>query len=209
MEKTCIKCDTTKSLEDFEKRTDYDAYRNVCKACQKIQQYEYRQKNKEKVKKRNEKWRKENKDKVDIICARYRKTEKRRKISREWAIKPENRQKSYDRRNYRYHNDIQFNLKIKLRRRIHSSLSQRLISKSATSIKLLGCSYMFLKEYIENKFTEGMTWEKVLSSEIHLDHILPCDSFDLTDKIQQQECFHYTNLQPLWAFDNLSKSNKI
>lgn len=43
----------------------------------------------------------------------------------------------------------------------------------------------------------------------HVDHIIPCSSFDLTDIKQQKICFHYTNLQPLWAIDNLKKSNKI
>jgi hypothetical protein len=43
----------------------------------------------------------------------------------------------------------------------------------------------------------------------HIDHIIPCASFDLTKPEQQRQCFHYTNLQPLWAFENLSKGSKI
>lgn len=60
---------------------------------------------------------------------------------------------------------------------------------------------------LEQQFTEGMTWENY--GEWHVDHIRPCVSFDLSIPEQQQECFHYTNLQPLWAKDNLQKSDKI
>ena len=52
-----------------------------------------------------------------------------------------------------------------------------------------------------------MTWDN--HGEWHIDHIKPCASFDLTDADQQRECFNYTNLQPLWAKDNLSKGAKI
>jgi hypothetical protein len=72
----------------------------------------------------------------------------------------------------------------------------------------LGCSsWDELKNYLEKQFTCGMNWENM--GEWHIDHIIPCSSFDLTNIEQQMKCFHYSNLQPLWAKDNLSKSNKI
>jgi len=52
-----------------------------------------------------------------------------------------------------------------------------------------------------------MSWEK--RSLIHIDHIIPCKSFDLSDPKQQVKCFHYTNLQPLWSYENLFKAAKI
>ena len=70
-----------------------------------------------------------------------------------------------------------------------------------------GCSIAFLVKHIEKQFKNGMNWEN--RDKWHLDHIRPCAHFDLTDTKQQLECFHYTNLQPLWAFDNLSKGKKI
>ena len=69
---------------------------------------------------------------------------------------------------------------------------------------LLGCSVEFARRYLESLFLPGMTWDN--HGEWHIDHIRPCASFsDLTQLEQQQECCHYTNLQPLWAEDNLSK----
>jgi hypothetical protein len=81
-------------------------------------------------------------------------------------------------------------------------------NKSQHSIELIGCSSKELESYLENQFTEGMTWENYGYYGWHIDHIKPCSSFDLTDPEQQKLCFHYSNLQPLWAKDNIKKSNK-
>jgi hypothetical protein len=56
---------------------------------------------------------------------------------------------------------------------------------------------------LEKQFINGMAWEN--QGEWHIDHIRPCASFNLDNEIERQMCFHYTNLQPLWGFDNMSK----
>ena len=66
-----------------------------------------------------------------------------------------------------------------------------------------------LINYIESQFDDEMSWSAYLSGGIHIDHIIPCSHFDLTKEEEQRKCFHYSNLQPLWAFDNISKGNKI
>ena len=71
---------------------------------------------------------------------------------------------------------------------------------------MLGCSISFLKIFLEAKFKEGMTWEN--HGEWHIDHIKPCASFNLLNDDEQKKCFNYTNLQPLWALENLSKGFK-
>ena len=71
---------------------------------------------------------------------------------------------------------------------------------------LTGCTIPYLRGYLEGKFKEGMTWENYGSW--HVDHIKPCASFDLTKKEEQEKCFHYTNLQPLWALENIKKGKK-
>lgn len=74
---------------------------------------------------------------------------------------------------------------------------------------MLGCDFEFFINYIESKFLSGMTWQNHTRTGWHIDHIMPCASFDLTDPEQQKKCFHYSNLQPLWAEDNLRKGDKV
>jgi hypothetical protein len=64
-----------------------------------------------------------------------------------------------------------------------------------------------LKKYIESKFKEGMSWDNYGVYGWHLDHIIPLSSAKNEEELKS--LCHYTNLQPLWAFDNLSKFNKI
>ena len=94
----------------------------------------------------------------------------------------------------------------RLRHRIFLALKGS--QKSSTTMELLGCSKTQLVDFLKSKLVNGMTWEKVMSGDIHIDHIKPCASFDLSQPDQQKICFHYTNLQPLWAKDNLEKGAK-
>ena len=102
--------------------------------------------------------------------------------------------------------DINWILRKRLRNRLQKALKG--VTKSKKTMDLLGVPHMdFFKTWIECKFKEGMTWEN--RRLWHVDHILPCSSFDLTKPEEQAKCFHYTNLQPLWASENLSKGNRI
>ena len=74
---------------------------------------------------------------------------------------------------------------------------------------LFGCKIDFLMGYLESKFTSGMTWKNHKLYGWHIDHIIPLSSFDLTDRDQYLKACHYTNLQPLWAVDNIRKGNKL
>lgn len=169
--------------------------------------HDYYLKNKERLNNLNKKWMQNNPKQRDEIYARYRKTEKCRKKNRDWAKR--NRLKMQEYFVKRYHNDYKFNIAIKLRRRIWMALKKRKTSKSSTIIKLLGCNYEEYKNHIESQFKDGMSWNEVEKSNIHIDHIIPCSKFDLTKEEEQKKCFHYTNLQPLWAKENLSKAAKV
>jgi hypothetical protein len=80
--------------------------------------------------------------------------------------------------------------------------------KALTTVEYLGCTAKELMERLEKQWKPGMSWDNYEFTGWHIDHIRPCNSFDLTDVEQQKTCFHYTNLQPLWAEDNMRKSKK-
>lgn len=103
----------------------------------------------------------------------------------------------------RYFTDICYRLKSNIVSRMNLALSKR--TKSGRTEELLGCSIEQFRIYLESKFANGMNWENRF--EWHIDHIKPCCSFDLSDPEQQKQCFHYTNLQPLWATTAIAIAN--
>ncbi len=126
-------------------------------------------------------WRKDNRKKISNKYVEY---EKNRKLT-----------------------DPEFKLVKTIRSRLSTALKSKNCIKNNSTIDYLGCSISHLKGYLEAKFKEGMTWDN--HGEWHVDHIKPCASFNLTDESDINKCFHYTNLQPLWASENLSKGSKI
>jgi hypothetical protein len=103
--------------------------------------------------------------------------------------------------------DSEYRLVCNVRSRVSSIVRGK--DKSAKTMELLGCSIEQLRGHLEAKFAPGMSWSNYGKFGWHIDHIRPCASFDFNDRDQQRECFHYTNLQPLWAADNIRKKDKL
>ena len=164
-------------------------------------------------------------EKRKIVSMRYASTEKgketNKKAHTKYRLSPKGRAyksayqntdkykawKNQYKRN-RYQNDVEYQIEVKLRNRIKHIL-RRFNSKKDTTVALLGCSIKYFKHHIESQFDEGMTWENYAFDTWHIDHIMPCSSFDLTKEEEQKKCFHYTNQQPLWAEENMKKGTKI
>ncbi|PYL06527.1 MAG: hypothetical protein DME33_13420 [Verrucomicrobia bacterium] len=104
----------------------------------------------------------------------------------------------------RRNNDPGFKLLLNLRGRIRAALKGA--GKSRQTMQLIGCSIAELKAHLESLFMPGMSWSNY--GEWHVDHVIPCCAFDLRSADDQRRCFHFTNLQPLWADDNFKKSGK-
>lgn len=99
-----------------------------------------------------------------------------------------------------------------LKKRIRSRLNDFVTGQNINvtgCLRYLGCDMTCLIAHLESKFQEGMSWENYGRDGWHLDHIIPLSAFDLTDPEQLKIACHYTNIQSLWAKDNLVKSNKI
>jgi len=164
---------------------------------------EYRKNNKEKLKQREKKFYEKNKQKILFQQKEYREKNKEREKKYKKEYYQKNKQYFNNYAIKRREENINFRVMNNLRSRLLKGLKHNI--KSKTTKKLLGCSVEQLKQHIEKQFVEGMTWNNHGVYGWHIDHIKPCCSFDLSDPKQQEECFNYKNLQPLWAKDNLSK----
>lgn len=132
---------------------------------------------------------------------RERNVEKLREIKREYNKRIGNQRKKESQK--RMMSNIDFRIKKNLRGRVYVALKRGV--KSKPTMDLLGCTIEEFKTHFESLFTEGMTWDKYMEGGIHIDHKVPCIAFDLTKEEEQKKCFNYSNLQPLWAIDNLRK----
>jgi hypothetical protein len=111
-----------------------------------------------------------------------------------------------------YHNKRKHDVAYRMRRNLSKRLWRCLKSINSFNIKpktlkMLGCDMITLKKYLELKFKKGMSWDNY--GEWHIDHIKPCALFDFSNITEIEKCFHYTNLQPLWASENCSKGAKF
>ena len=99
------------------------------------------------------------------------------------------------------------NPQYRLKKRISSILRKSLHTntENSTLSSYIGCSVSYFRQYIESKFVKNMSWQN--PKDWHLDHIIPCKAFDLTNNIELKACFNYRNYQPLWAMDNIRKKD--
>jgi len=225
--KTCSKCKIEKDICYFNKdKYSKDGFTYSCKLCKKKQDKEYNDKkiiSIDEKKKRCEylkNWQEKNREK--IIEERKKNYEKEREIILlknniyriNNPLKTKERLKNYsiknkDKRNIREtirrNNDPLCKLKINIRSRIKQFLKQRGHTKKNLTFSIVGCSPEFLKEHIEKQFIDGMCWEK-MGKYIHIDHIIPLSSAKTEEEVYK--LCHYTNLQPLWAEDNMKKGSK-
>ena len=191
--KYCTRCEQTKELTEFHKKSrSCDGRQSRCKVCVNAQDKKYYQNNREKYNAKSKKWQQNNREKHNALVRKSSKC-------------PEAKKRTNARFKKRYHSDPQFRLLTKSRGRLRKALKGK--NKSASTMTLLGCSIPHLKDHLEKQFIPGMTWAN--QGKWHIDHMMPCASFELSDPEQQRQCFHYTNLQPMWSKENISKGDTI
>jgi hypothetical protein len=166
----------------------------------------YYQKHKEEIKEYKKHWHKLHKERRSELMKQYYLDNRNKLLKQAKEYKKTHREIVNSNIRNKLRNDINFKLvhtlRCKLRKLIHKE------NRYNSALRLLDCPIDFLKKYLESKFTTGMSWKNYGFYGWHIDHIKPCASFDLSKPSEQRKCFHYTNLQPLWAKDNLSKGDK-
>lgn len=150
--------------------------------------------NLEKIRDYNKQYRKNNSDSEKIRWKEYYENDKKELINKSVINSLEKRKKYPIER-----------LKHNVRSRLREYLYKKDIPKQNKTFDIVGCSPLFLKEHLENKFTEGMSWENY--GKWHIDHIVPLSSAKTEEELYK--LCHFTNLQPMWALDNIKKGSKI
>lgn len=200
----CNCCEIVNPINEFKKSSKKRGYDRICKSCY----------NKNNIIKYH--------DNIELSREKNKKYNKNRRLDQEIRIKENEKTKQFFidnpeyrieyERNKRKHDPL-FVLRKDLRSRIKSALKNN--QKSGSAVRDLGCSIEELKQHLEKLFYpnpetgEYMTWKNKGLYGWHIDHIKPLISFDLTNKEQFLEACHYTNLQPLWAKENLEKGDKL
>jgi hypothetical protein len=200
--KLCTKCKIEKSLDLFGKHTSSkDGLYYICKECNNLNTKNWLKKNKDYSKKyylknnqkiieRSKKWNFENKEKI-----------------KDYLIDNKNRIKltANEYQKNRKLNDKIFRLRGNISSLISISIKKQGYSKKSKTFNILGCSIEDFKLHIEKQFKDNMSWENY--GQWHFDHIYPISLAKSEEEVIKLN--HYTNFQPLWAIDNIKKSNKI
>ncbi len=208
--KTCTKCKENKELVDFPKRKNrkdgrdswcYDCYNRNTKNHVDKDPEAHREKRRQQYKVNPEPHKESNRKSAE------KNKEKRRVYKKMWAEKNRIRLLALQRARTkeRKKKDPKFKLMVTLRTRIYQALQAKSWKKGTKFSEYIGCTLEELKKHIEYQFLLGMTWEN--HGEWHIDHIVPLDSAQAEEELYR--LCHYTNLQPLWAKDNRTKSNNI
>jgi hypothetical protein len=201
--KICSKCKEEKEICEFNKKSisnkGIQYYKSRCKLCQSEDDKIKRDKNPEKYKS----WYDNNREKRNKWRSEYYQKNKEKIL---------NQNKNYVEstrinRRKKYNEDDLFKVRHILSNRMRYLLKIKSFNKKQKFNKVIGCTSEFLKEHLEKQFTDGMSWDNHGQYGWHIDHIIPLSSAKTEEEIYK--LCHYTNLQPLWAEDNLRKSNKI
>lgn len=194
---TCSDCHETKNLSDFYFRKESNTYRQTCKLCFKQNRKQYRDTNKENIQESKKQYYYENQE---ICCKR----------SRDWYAKNKEIKNEkhvvYIRNRRRTDND--FKVYSNIQSRIYSALHSNNVKKIDNTLDIIGCSIAFYKSWLEYQFDDNMNWDNH-GNYWHIDHVKPCESYNMSDDNELKECFNWSNVRPVEKTLNLIKNDKI
>ncbi len=221
----CTKCLVDKPIQEFYvRRGSPTGFHYQCKACIRLKNRMWVERvgydtNKRRYLSPEEKEGRFPPKEKQLLLRLYYLNPKARVNKRRWETSEKGRlsRRRYDDRRRKMGIKRKITLRTRLASNLRSGIQGALRGerKHHRSLELLGCSISDLRLRLESLWKPGMTWENWGTwkhngpMKWHIDHIKPCASFDLRDPEQQRKCFHYSNLQPLWAIDNLKKGKRL
>ena len=219
--KKCSKCGQVKKICEFTKdKNRKDGLFVYCRECKKTEAKKEYEKNKIRILKYQKEYYSQNQLNINMRVKKeylknresileYQKTYYLKNIEEKLEYSKEYRKNNKENRN-RYETnrkkiDPVYKIKHLVRSRIYKFLILKKITKNNTTFELVGCSPQELKIHLEQKFIDGMSWNN--QGEWHIDHIIPLSSAQTEEELYK--LCHFTNLQPMWALDNIKKGSKI
>lgn len=215
--RVCNICEIEKEITEYNLTKEGKYLYRCCKSCNSIRRKEYLRQynidNRERLYIQKKGYREENKDVLkeskrlyyqNLSDDKKENIKEQKKLNYNKNIK-ENRVKKNKYIKERMNNDPLFKLCFNIRTLIRNSIKRQFTEKSKRTQEILGCTYEEFKIYLESKFDENMNWENQ-GSYWHMDHIKPISLATSKDEVYKLN--HYTNFQPLYSLDNLSKGNK-
>lgn len=188
--KKCNQCKVQKEINNFYKHNNSkDKLRSICISCFKVNKSKYQKDNKDKNLEHQTKFRKNNPEYDKLRRERF----KLKNGTSYWVIRKES--------------DIIYKFSNYFRSRTSKLVKNKKWKKKSKFIDYIGCDSETLINHLESKFQSGMTWENHSINGWHIDHIIPLSSAKTEEELYK--LCHYTNLQPLWAHDNIKKSDKF
>ena len=218
------------SVKCYRKSDKYKDNQKKYRQSDKYKEYKERYEQLEKVKIRRKKWRQSSdsykegqkkwkkSDEGKESAKKYDQSEKGKEAKKKYFQSDKykvgrkeyfqkNKNKLYKNRKKRFDSEPLFKISINMRNRLNRFLKSKNIKKTNKTFQYVGCTPKFLKQYLEKKFKPGMTWHNHGVYGWHIDHIKPLSRAKTLKGVEI--LMHFKNLQPMWAKDNLEKSNKI
>lgn len=184
--------------------------KSKCKNCYyKLVRRGYNTRKKEKISKKHKEYYQKNKESILQRTNLYDKENLKKRFSYRKQRREKNRQELNEYAKYYVKNKRITNINFKIKQYLSTRLFKALKGehKQEKTITLIGCSIQQLKKHIKSQWLPNMSWDNWAKKGWHIDHIIPCCQFDLSKPEQQRECFHYTNLRPLWATTEIAKEH--
>lgn len=180
-------------------------YNKIYHLANKEQRREYRQINKEKIKAQVEDYYQANRQKLSVQHKEYYQANKKQILAQRKDYRQTNKEQINKYQNDKRNTSLAFKLIANLRNR-HGSVLKGICSTT----KGLGCDSNFLREYIENQWIEGMTWNNYgnKKGQWSIDHIVPLSIYHTQPELLPK-LIHYSNMQPMWHVENVKKGNKV
>lgn len=209
--KICGDCKVEKPISEFyKKKVGKFGVGHKCKMCDDARKKKWNSENRERRREQSNQWARDNPEKIKASAKKWRENhrEEKKTYDDEWRKNNPDKARSTRRKASRqYRSKGQGRLAMAMSSAVNSALKGS--KKGRKTFELVGYSLAKLKRHLEKKFLPGMTWDNY--GEWHVDHKVPKSVFNYTspDHIDFKRCWALSNLQPLWAKDNLIKSNKF